>query len=208
MKTCKKCGFQHNKDKCPECQKAYMAEWRAKNKERLEAYGKQYYATVGKPKNKERYAKNRDKFIARRRQYHKENGAKSRATSARWKKGNAERLREYEANRYATKTEYMKAKNKAWRARNPERRAAHEAKRRTQMRESGEKIDYAAIAKRDGYVCHICGLPVSEDELSFDHVIPLAKSGSHTTDNIKVAHKRCNSRKKDKIINIQKGEQT
>lgn len=207
MKTCKKCGFQHNKDKCPECHKAYMKQWHSEHKEHDEAYAKQYYHTTMKPQNKERYAKYREQYKVRQLRAYQKNPEKELEKGRRWKRANREHLREYDANRYATKTEYMKTKNKRWRQTNPKRRAENEARRRARIRENGyEKVNYAVIAERDGYICHICGLPVSEDALSFDHVIPLAKGGSHTANNIKVAHKRCNFRKKDRIINFQKGE--
>ncbi len=60
---------------------------------------------------------------------------------------------------------------------------------------SSEKVDYAAIAKRDGMVCYLCLNKVTEMNLSFDHVVPLFKDGKHAADNIKTTHLKCNIRK-------------
>ena len=63
------------------------------------------------------------------------------------------------------------------------------------MAASAEPVDYDAILRRDLGYCHICGKPVHPDELHFDHVIPLARGGAHSTENISVAHAICNLRK-------------
>lgn len=69
-----------------------------------------------------------------------------------------------------------------------------------------EKVSYSEIYERDEGRCHICGEKVHEeynrhDRLSgtLDHVIPLARGGDHTYDNIKLAHMVCNSIKADKV---------
>jgi hypothetical protein len=51
------------------------------------------------------------------------------------------------------------------------------------------------VIERDGFICQICGEPVSEDELSLDHIYPKSKGGPHVPENLRVAHKRCNSKK-------------
>ena len=51
------------------------------------------------------------------------------------------------------------------------------------------------IAERDGRICYLCGREVSVHEFSFEHVVPLCNGGSHTPENVRLAHHRCNSRK-------------
>lgn len=82
-------------------------------------------------------------------------------------------------------------------AKNKERisliRKSHEMKRRAAKHgNQAEKVDYAAIIRRDGMRCHICNKRVTSKTLSFDHLIPLSKGGSHTIENIAVAHLKCN----------------
>jgi hypothetical protein len=71
-----------------------------------------------------------------------------------------------------------------------------------------EQVDYAEVLRRHGMVCHICGEKIVNGpglkarDLSFDHVVPLSKSGPHTYNNIKPAHFGCNdsASDKDKIV--------
>lgn len=72
-----------------------------------------------------------------------------------------------------------------------------------------EKFDRKEIFERDNYVCHICDEPTdatvrhpSPLAPTIDHVIPLAKGGTHTRDNIKTAHSRCNVAKGIKVLSL------
>jgi hypothetical protein len=82
------------------------------------------------------------------------------------------------------------AKYKCYRAR--KRKAKH------------EKIDYYQVYRRDEGICYLCGQPVhkeykKDDVLSgtIDHVIALNNGGTHTYNNVKLAHMICNSIKGD-----------
>lgn len=62
-----------------------------------------------------------------------------------------------------------------------------------------ELIDPLDIAERDGWRCGLCGDRVEQglkwpnpDALSLDHILPIAKGGKHTRDNVQLAHLRCN----------------
>jgi len=84
-------------------------------------------------------------------------------------------------------------------------RAAQKAKRRALKRGAtrcDNDIDLDTLDLRDGGICHICkgivdweASPLSNRYGSIDHVVPLAKGGTHTWDNVKLAHRLCNSRK-------------
>ncbi|WP_210434349.1 HNH endonuclease [Virgibacillus sp. SK37] len=39
-----------------------------------------------------------------------------------------------------------------------------------------------------------------DDYPSIEHVIPISKGGTHTWDNVKLAHRKCNNLKSDKVI--------
>jgi len=58
-----------------------------------------------------------------------------------------------------------------------------------------EDVDYAAILKRDGYVCQICRGPVEPSELRFAHVVALTRGGAHAAANVSVAHGLCSLRR-------------
>ena len=83
---------------------------------------------------------------------------------------------------------------------------------------SGALIDKDITVKglfmRDAGRCYICGeqcnvndftingntFIAGNDYPSIDHVKPLNKGGVHSWDNVKLAHRRCNSLKSDKIV--------
>jgi 5-methylcytosine-specific restriction endonuclease McrA len=58
-----------------------------------------------------------------------------------------------------------------------------------------EKIDRGLIIARDNSTCYLCGRRVAKKSLQIDHVYPLARGGSHTYDNLRVACAACNGRK-------------
>lgn len=93
-----------------------------------------------------------------------------------------------------------------------------EINRRTKLKKNG-RIDYSIsltkLIRKDKNICHICGEKCdSEDYIrtdegyfiagerypSIDHIHPVAKGGTHTWNNVKLAHRGCNAIKNDKII--------
>ena len=52
------------------------------------------------------------------------------------------------------------------------------------------------IYKRDGYRCRKCG---SEKDLEIDHIVPIAKGGKSTLDNLQTLCKKCNKEKSSNI---------
>lgn len=69
------------------------------------------------------------------------------------------------------------------------------------------------VIERDDGICYICGCRTSKDDHYYsrgwftigdsyptiDHVIPLARGGTHTWDNVRLACRRCNSEKRDSV---------
>jgi hypothetical protein len=63
------------------------------------------------------------------------------------------------------------------------------------------------VFERDNFICHICGHVIDMDAVApalysptIDHVIPLAKGGYDTIENVKAAHFICNSKKSDSHV--------
>ncbi|QDM56277.1 HNH endonuclease [Gordonia phage SweatNTears] len=85
----------------------------------------------------------------------------------------------------------------------PEFRAAWKASlysRRTLRKEN--PIIEEEVFIRDGWICQLCADPVDPDDKhpskwspSLDHIIPLSRGGTHTWDNVQLAHLGCNSSK-------------
>ena len=69
-----------------------------------------------------------------------------------------------------------------------------------------EPVNYKSIFERDGMVCYLCGVKLkdgfdsSPDSPTLDHVIPLARGGSHAPDNLKPCCFACNSKKSAALL--------
>lgn len=89
-------------------------------------------------------------------------------------------------------------------ANNPQRKVTN-----AEIIECSKTMTCKEVIKRFGGVCQICGKPINEkaianghvkkDYPSLDHIQPLSKGGTHTWDNVQLAHIGCNSRKRDKV---------
>lgn len=98
------------------------------------------------------------------------------------------------------------------------RRKKEAAKNDKRLREMSlsniEDITLEGLIIRDKNTCWLCGKPCDVNDSywegstffagnnypSIDHVLPLAKGGTHTWDNVRLAHRICNSIKSDKLI--------
>lgn len=60
-----------------------------------------------------------------------------------------------------------------------------------------ETFEAKDIFERDGYACRICGYM---QDLTIDHIQPLSKNGSNDKSNLWTLCRKCNGKKKDKII--------
>lgn len=82
----------------------------------------------------------------------------------------------------------------------------HAAKRLRYQMEASAPFTVSEIYERDGWVCQLCWVPVRSDlrypdpqSASLDHVIPIARGGTHTPENVQLAHLVCNQRKQDRM---------
>ena len=57
-------------------------------------------------------------------------------------------------------------------------------------------LNRRAVFARDGSQCQYCG----SDAESIDHVVPRAKGGTHTWENVVAACRPCNVRKRDRLL--------
>ncbi len=118
---------------------------------------------------------------------------------------NKDKIREY--NRIyqrqwrAQHRDKVKAIGDKFRATEHGRHAATEQKGRRKARERGNRteprINWKQVWASFNGVCHICEQPVrlGVERFHFDHSMPLAQGGSHSTDNLYVTHATCNLRK-------------
>lgn len=90
----------------------------------------------------------------------------------------------------------------------------HDKRLREMSLSNIEDVTLEGLIIRDKNICWLCGEPCDVNDSywegstffagnnypSIDHVIPLAKGGTHTWDNVRLAHRICNSIKSDKLI--------
>lgn len=74
------------------------------------------------------------------------------------------------------------------------------ARRRAQKQHTQtEKVDFKQILRDSKGLCGICNKPLDLFGIEFDHIVPLARGGSHTRENIQATHSRCNRVKGAKV---------
>jgi 5-methylcytosine-specific restriction endonuclease McrA len=123
-----------------------------------------------------------------------------RSDSSRWYGLNTERARigqrrysagHREENRTRCKDHYSENKND-YLARNRVRQALEKGVR-------VEYVDRTVVYERDQGICGICRELADVDDFHVDHIIPLAKGGEHSYENVQVAHPSCNRAKRDRV---------
>ena len=85
-------------------------------------------------------------------------------------------------------------------------RALKQRRRAIERGVHAERIESLEIFDRDRWVCGICLCSVPKDvhvqhphAATLDHIIPLSKGGTHTHDNVQLAHRQCNTLKSDTL---------
>jgi len=169
---------------------AAARSWKAKNRTRLLARRREISLARRGPA-KPRVVLTREGKAAIKRKWVATHRDRSRAASRRWRDKNKSRCRAYRRgwfSRLAHGKRQLYSKNACGRRR---------------ARKRGGKVtrtDLAAITKRDRMVCYLCHRHVSRATLSFDHVTPLARGGSHSPENLRVVHLRCNIKKGANLV--------
>lgn len=120
----------------------------------------------------------------------------------RWQ---ADRLRAYMRKRRLTDPQYGNRgrKPQGW---TPARKAAYQKRRALKRATTAERIVAAEIYERDAWTCGLCSTHVDPllvypdpNSASLDHITPLSKGGTHTPDNVQLAHLRCNLAKNNRV---------
>lgn len=140
------------------------------------------------------------------------NAEHCRALAIAWNRANPERKSAAAKAWYARNPERTAEKVRAWRLANVEtvRLIARQSAQLRRARKRGaeyEKISLTEIWVRDAGICWLCEEAIDPDVLwpdprsvSLDHIIPLARGGGHTAQNVALAHLVCNMRKGTKMV--------
>jgi 5-methylcytosine-specific restriction endonuclease McrA len=175
--------------KDPEKRREYYRKQRAANPEKFREAKRKWRA-----ENPEQNREHDRKWKATHPEQHREklrlwrlaNPLKILESLRRWNDNNREKKRE---------------SNNKWRIAHPEVFREKELRRRAAKRGAViSKVDLEFIWNRDNGVCYLCNQPIDPDDCHYDHVIPLAKGGEHSTDNLRPTHSKCNLKKHAKLM--------
>lgn len=171
--------------------KQSMAEWHARNREKVKADGKaRYYA-------------NPEKYRAASAAWRAANPEANRTANEAWRNANPERLKSKRAEYHAANREKRLAQARAWREKNPERFRElwcyHTSLRRARkmaLTGSHTRDEKAALLKQFGGKC---AEPTCRVDLggrpNWDHIVPVTRGGTNFISNLQPFCKSCNSRK-------------
>ena len=154
---------------------------------------------------KREYQKHRDKYLAWQKAWQKAHPESGRAAWTRWHNRN----RDFENARCRERHRRNPEKQSAIKRRSFEK---HKAKYRlrilakTRARQARKRgvtvgtVDYRLVVQEANGRCGICGTEVGSALIHIDHKIPISKGGTHTQENLQLAHGRCNLRKGAKVV--------
>jgi len=156
-------------------------------------------------KDRRRRKNNPEKFKAKSKSYRERNLEKVRASRRKWQSDQWAHRQEYMRSYYERNREKIKAKSKSLYQSNKGRWWNYSQKRRvlkmqasfnlTAIREFVDSVKSKKTAR-----CYYCGDRVITTNIHFDHIIPLAKGGQHSVDNLCVSCAPCNLSKQDKLL--------
>jgi len=157
-------------------------------------------------------AKQGEELKAKKRVYQQANKEKENARSKAWREANLERSRENFRRWVLENPEAKKQSDRNYKKRNLEKLRAYgirkyHRRRASKLSNGFEFYTESEVLDLYGTCCHICSLPIDlsaprsckkegwETGLHIDHVIPIARGGSDTLDNVRPSHGLCNIKK-------------
>lgn len=140
--------------------------------------------------------------------YYRRNLAKAREQRRAYYEANREELKRYSREWYRERTATEEGRKRAldqrraWAAANREKVRANNHIQKAKRADAPviDRVYRAVVWERDEGTCQLCGKPADPEDWHLDHVIPLAKGGEHSYDNVAVSHPLCNLRKGTKLV--------
>lgn len=163
------------------------------------------------------YADNRDKVLERSARYYADNRDEARGVRARYQADNRDKARERSARYYAENTDNVRKRVAQYQADNPDKKRAKDHRRRARKR-AAEGTHTAAEMReqftRQKGVCYYCDCklihpfePKPKTTVKrvahWEHIIPLARGGRNSLDNLVWACANCNLSKNDKLLGVE-----
>lgn len=152
------------------------------------------------------------KNAARAREWYKNNKKRALTRVNERAKNTREEKAAYDKEYYQKNKEKKAAYYKAWRELHPTKptdnvrqwRKAHPVERRLQnqarrTKTKGVKIVKEQIQNWESRICGVCDEYI-EDKFHIDHIIPIAKGGPHSQENLQLTHPVCNMSKGARLL--------
>lgn len=189
----KPCGHANTAGRCRPCASAYLKLWRERNREKVIADRKKYFGKY-REREKKWCEENRGRLNAAKREWYKNNSEWMRPKKRAWDAANEGKRRAY---RKRTQPDTNR-RVREWVRKNPERHRAIVQKRYAALKGSSAdgSVDlyWNTIVSAYRGLCAYCERPFEH----MDHVVPLARGGTHTAKNVVPACAGCNLTKNAK----------
>jgi 5-methylcytosine-specific restriction endonuclease McrA len=117
---------------------------------------------------------------------------------AKWR--DPEQIRQYMRAWCKKNREYVNAKSREWGRKNKDKKLANCRARRAKGPMIGAD-EWAGLLAKFGSKCLRCG---ATERLEMDHVVPVAKGGTHSLDNLQVLCRTCNASKGARVIDYRR----
>lgn len=155
-----------------------------------------------------RYVDNREEILARNCEYAEANKWRIREYKRKYYEANIRKILERERKRYKANRERICRQRRTWRANNPDKVGAAEARRAKAELEGNATPKLIEAKWEEGdHACILCGEPIDPTlkaphsaSRTIEHLTPIARGGRHDIDNIDFAHYGCNAQKKDRTL--------
>lgn len=166
--------------RCCECNRKRAARWRDANPERSRETS---------------------------RKWREANPERRKSVDRNWRHAHTEKNREHSRKWYETNPERGRARSKEWRQTNPEKVRDQKQRRRARLKGCETKsVDLLRVIEESNGLCALCRTYVPQGLRHIDHIMPLAKGGPHSNENLQLLCYRCNCRKRDRLPNEVKPE--
>lgn len=162
---------------------------------------------------KQYYINNKETVKVKRAAYQKAHLAEQYVHNQSWRKRNVEKVREAGRRQYAANIEHRRAIKNAWKLQNPEaiksaleryrlnhlpKMAEKSHKRRAKLRGNGVfQVTEKELIRLYASPCAHCG---TMENVTIDHIIPVARGGRHSIGNLQPLCLSCNSSKNAKTM--------